>query len=71
MGTPSRWRRLGQTLVALGATAAVTAGFRLVGRANTTTVGFVYLLVVLAVASVFGFPEALIASLAAAAQYNF
>jgi len=71
VGTPSRWRRLGQTLVALGATAAVTAGFSLMGRANTTTVGFVYLLVVLAVASVFGFPEALIASLAAAAQYNF
>ncbi|HWG37154.1 MAG TPA: ATP-binding protein [Terriglobales bacterium] len=69
--TQSKWRRAGQALIALGLTAAVTASLRLLVSVNITTVGFAYLLVVLAAASVFGFPEALIASLAAAAQYNF
>lgn len=64
----ARWTQL---LVGLAATVAVTAVCRLLGSANATTVGFAYLLVVLAVASWFGFPEALAASCAAAAQYNF
>jgi len=64
-------RRVIQAVVALGLTAAVTAVFRPLADVNVTTVGFVYLLVVLAAASLFGFPEALLASLAAAAQYNY
>ncbi len=64
-------RRVFQALAALALTAAITLGFRALPGVNASTVGFAYLLAVLAAASVFGLPEALLASLAAAAQYNF
>jgi two-component system sensor histidine kinase KdpD len=65
------WRRGLQTAAALALTGAITLGFRALPGVNASTVGFAYLLAVLAAASVFGLPEALLASVAAAAQYNF
>ena len=65
------WRRGLQALAALALTGAITLGFRALPGVNASTVGFAFLLAVLAAASVFGLPEALLASVAAAAQYNF
>ena len=58
-------------LLSLAGVAVVTfAAFRLV-PVNPTTVGLGYLLVVLVIASTWGFPEALLASVAATLAFNF
>lgn len=58
-------------LAAIAITAGVTALFVSMPGVNGTTVGFGFLLAVLGIASGWGFPAAVAASLAAAAQYNF
>lgn len=61
------WRSLGS----LAGVAAVTAvAYRLI-PVNSTTAGFAYLLLVLAVASTWGFVEAAVASVAATLTFNF
>ncbi|MGH9535431.1 MAG: sensor histidine kinase [Terriglobales bacterium] len=66
-------RRHGQAVAAaLALTVGVTALFRLaLPSLNALSVGFAYLLVVLGVASGWGLPAALAASVAATAQLNF
>jgi len=60
-----------RSLLSLAGVAIVTfAAFRVV-RVNPTTAGLVYLLLVLAIASTWGFPEALLASIAATLAFNF
>ena len=56
--------RLLRLLAALGAIALVTAAGRSLVPVNATTIGFAYLLVVLILASLWGFLEAAIASVA-------
>jgi two-component system, OmpR family, sensor histidine kinase KdpD len=63
-------RRTWRSAACLAAVAAVTfAGARL-APVNATTIGFAYLLLVLVVASTWGFVEALVTSLAATATFN-
>ena len=64
-------QRVLRLLLSLGGVAVVTfAGYSLV-PVNATTVGFAYLLLVLIIASVWGFFDAAIASLAATLVFNF
>jgi len=60
-----------RSLLSLGGVAAVTAVARALVPVNPTTVGFAYLLLVLLIASTWGFIEALLASVAATLAYNF
>lgn len=65
-------RRALHITTALALTAGVTVVFRAgMAAANTATVGFAYLLVVLVAASLWGWIPALLAAVAATAQYNF
>jgi len=60
-----------RSLLSLAGVAIVTfAAFRVV-RVNPTTAGLMYLLLVLAIASTWGFPEALLACIAATLAFNF
>ena len=64
-------RRVLRLLVSLAGVALVTfVGFRLL-PINATTQGFAYLLLVLIIASVWGFLEALLASIVATLAFNF
>ena len=58
-------------LLVLAGLAALTLAARNVFHVNATTAGFAYLLLVLVVASIWGFVEASIASLAAALTFNY
>jgi two-component system sensor histidine kinase KdpD len=58
-------------LLSIGGVAVVTFGAYRVIPGNPTTVGFAYLLVVLVIASTWGFVEACAASIAATLAYNF
>ena len=74
--SPPRARAGNAARLAAGITVALagSAGATLLGRwlhANTTTIGFVYLVVVLLVAVRFGLVASTVASLAATACYNF
>lgn len=63
--------RPGRVLIALSSVVVVTIlGYKVV-PVNATTVGFAYLLVVLAVASAWGFLEAALASILATLVFNF
>ena len=64
-------RRTLRVLVALAAIALDTAVCRQIPAINPTTVGFVYLLTVLLIASEWGLLESVIAAVAATACYNF
>lgn len=64
-----RWQAAG-LIVGLAGTAATTAAGYFVG-ANPTTIGFVYLVVVLAVAMRYGLVASSVASLVATACYNY
>lgn len=57
--------------VALGGVAATTFICSAIGGANATTVGFAYLLLVLAIAAFWGLTEAITASVAAMLCYNY
>jgi two-component system sensor histidine kinase KdpD len=60
-----------QVLASLAIVAAITfAGYRVV-RVNATTMGFAYLVAILAVASAWGLVESLVASVAAVLCFNF
>jgi two-component system, OmpR family, sensor histidine kinase KdpD len=64
--------RLAQRLpISLAGVAAVTFAAHWLIRVNATTVGFAYLLLVLVVASTWGFTEAAVASVAATFTFNF
>ena len=64
-------QRLWRSLVSVAGVAAVTiAAYRLI-PVNATTAGFAYLLLVLVVASTWGFVEAAVASAAATLAFNF
>jgi len=64
-------QRIGRTLLSLAGVAAVTmTAYRLI-PVNATTAEFVYLLLVLVVASTWGFVEAAVASVAATLALNF
>ena len=58
-------------LLSLAGVAALTVAARALLPVNSTTVGFAYLLLVLAIASAWGFVEALLASVAATLAFNF
>lgn len=58
-------------LVSLAGVAVVTFAAHSVISVNATTVGFAYLLLVLIVASTWGFADALVASIAATLAFNF
>ncbi len=58
-------------LMSLAGLAALTAAAHGLFRVNATTAGFAYLLLVLVVASVWGFVEASITSIAATLAFNF
>lgn len=58
-------------LVSLAGVAVITVVAHSVISVNATTVGFAYLLLVLIVASTWGFADALVASIAAALAFNF
>ena len=60
--------RMGVTLI--GVALVTFVGYRLVS-VNATTQGFAYLLLVLAIASTWGFVEASVASIAATLAFNF
>src|SRR5262249_47979783 len=64
-------RLLSRSLLSLAAVAIVTLAAYGMISANATTAGFAYLLVVLVVASYWGFVEALFASLAATLALNY
>jgi len=67
----SVFQRAIRSLLSLAGVAIVTfAAFRVV-PVNPTTAGLIYLLLVLAIASTWGFPEALLASIAATLAFNF
>src|SRR5471030_2548187 len=75
-GSPPRVRAGNAARLAAGITVALagSAGATFLGRslhANTTTIGFVYLVVVLLVAVRFGLVASTVASLAATACYNY
>jgi two-component system, OmpR family, sensor histidine kinase KdpD len=64
-------QRIWRSLLALAGVAAVTfAGYRVI-PVNATTAGFAYLLLVLVLASTWGFVEAAVASVAATLTFNF
>jgi two-component system, OmpR family, sensor histidine kinase KdpD len=64
-------RRTSRSAACVAAVAAVTfAGARLT-PVNATTIGFAYLLLVLVVASTWGFVEAIVTSLAATVAFNY
>jgi len=64
-------RRALQLLASLAGVAVLTyAGYRLLAL-NATTQGFAYLMLILIIASTWGFPEASIASVAATLAFNF
>ncbi len=64
-------QRIWRSLLSLAGVAAVTiTGYRVV-PVNATTAGFAYLLLVLVLASTWGFVEAAIASVAATLTFNF
>jgi len=64
-------QRISRSLVSLVGVALITlAGYSWV-PVNATTIGFAYLLLVLIVASLWGFVEAALASIAATLTYNF
>ena len=60
-----------RTILALGGVALVTVAGKLLVTVNATTVGFVYLLLVLVIATAWGFIEAATASIAATVAFNF
>jgi two-component system sensor histidine kinase KdpD len=64
-------RLLKRLLFSLGGVALVTFAAHWLIPVNATTVGFAYLLLVLIVASTWGFTEAAVASLAATITFNF
>jgi two-component system sensor histidine kinase KdpD len=66
-------RRTGRILTTLAGVALVTWIGHSLGplRVNYTTTGFFYLLVVLVIATLWGFPEAFLASIAATLTFNF
>ena len=64
-------RRAVRLLVSLAGVAIVTVAARRVIPNNLTTVGFAYLLLVLLIASTWGFIEAALASICATLTYNF
>ncbi len=66
----------GRTWARIAASVAISVGITvlfavILPGVNATTVGFAYLLVVLGLASTWGFAPALMAALAATAEYNF
>jgi two-component system sensor histidine kinase KdpD len=63
--------RAGRLLISLGGVAVVTWIGRALGSINAATVGFAYLLFVLIVATVWGFVEAIAASIGATMAFNF
>ena len=65
------FRRIQRLLFSLGGVALVTFTAHSLIPVNATTVGFAYLLLVLIVASTWGFSEAAVASLAATVTFNF
>lgn len=65
------WRRTLRTVAALAAVAGVTALGRRVPGINAATMGFAYLLLVLAAATLWGFVEAMLVSIAATVTLNF
>jgi len=64
-------RRAAQSAACLAAVAVVTFVGARVLPVNATTIGFAYLLLVLVVASTWGFVEALVASIAASGAFNY
>ena len=64
-------RLIQRLLFSLGGVALVTFSAHWLIPVNATTVGFAYLLLVLVVASTWGFTEAAVASLAATITFNF
>jgi two-component system, OmpR family, sensor histidine kinase KdpD len=70
-GAPGMGRVAAQVLGSLGIIAGITfVGYRLADM-NATTVGFAYLVAILAVASAWGLVESLVASVAAVLCFNF
>jgi two-component system, OmpR family, sensor histidine kinase KdpD len=65
------FRRIQRLLFSLGGVALVTFTAHRLIPVNATTVGFAYLLLVLIVASTWGFSEAAVASIAATVTFNF
>jgi two-component system sensor histidine kinase KdpD len=64
-------QRVIRIVLSLSGVAILTLAVRLAVRVNATTAGFGYLLLVLVIASGWGFIEALIASVAATLAFNF
>lgn len=65
------WQRSLRIVASLSAVAVVTfVGHRLIPL-NATTIGFAYLLVVLVLASIWGFVEAALSSILATLLFNF
>ncbi|MBV8732547.1 MAG: DUF4118 domain-containing protein [Acidobacteriia bacterium] len=64
-------QRISRSLIALAGVGAVTTVAYRVIPVNATTAGFAYLLLVLVVASAWGFVEAAVASVAATLTFNF
>jgi two-component system sensor histidine kinase KdpD len=64
-------KRLLRVLLSLAGVCAVTLAAHSVARVNATTVGFAYLLLVLVIATTWGFVEASAAALAATLAFNF
>lgn len=65
------FRLVGRILASLIPVAATTVVFSRLLSVNSTTVGFLYLVIVLAIATVAGFVESTIASIAAMLCFNF
>jgi two-component system sensor histidine kinase KdpD len=65
------FRRIQRLLFSLGGVALITFTAHRLIPVNATTVGFAYLLLVLIVASTWGFSEAAVASIAATVTFNF
>ena len=63
--------RIARVILALAGVAVVTGGGLAVFAVNATTIGFAYLLLVLSVATLWGFVEASVASLAATLAFNY
>src|SRR5689334_17875472 len=63
--------RIGRLSISLGGVALVTLAVHRFVHVNATTAGFAYLLFVLAIATVWGFVEALAAALAATLAFNY
>lgn len=64
-------RKIVQSMAVLAAVALVTYAGKRVVPVNATTVAFAYFLVVLTIASTWGFVEALVASVSSALAFNF